>query len=46
MCIGYHAKNKLEKRDKIVTRKFYINCIYALSWSIKHVGNKVWSGSK
>ena len=25
---------------------FYTNHIYALSWRIKHAGNKVWSGSK
>ena len=40
MCIGYHVEKKLEKCDKIV------NCIYALSYCIKHVGNKVWSGAK
>ena len=27
------------------TINFYINHIYALSWCIKHVGNKVWSGA-
>ena len=30
-----HSKNNI-----------YINCIYALSWHIKHAGNKVWSGAK
>ena len=27
------------------TINIYINYIYALSWHIKHVGNKVWSGA-
>ena len=46
MCIGYRATQKLEKHDEIVTRKSYINCNYAMSRYIKHVGNNVWSGSK
>ena len=24
---------------------FYTNCMYALTWHIKHAGNKVWSES-
>ena len=28
-----------------LTKKFYTNCMYALAWHIKHVGNKVWSES-
>ena len=46
MCIGYRVEQKLEKHDNIVTRKFYINLIYNVSWCIKHEGNKVWSGAK
>ena len=35
MCIGYHAEKKLEKHDKILTRKlilysFYVNSVLSM----------------